>query len=378
MRGLRKTGLIALISALASFGVLWGQKSQQISVRLTISLTGIGYKPETGCGYKGKDVPSDLTSLNDDDKLRLSFPSDGLLAVYRSACRPSLATIRSSDSKVREMEAWFVDPSTGKLVGTEAWPTAKRRWLNDRWDTQARIIPVQSGFLVHAGPFLYFYTFNREKKVQLPLDPDSRWAVKVVRPGSEIHLQEISDDESAVGRWLSSETLKQEHRQSEFAGITSASSKAAVTLLAHCLHIQPLSAKEYDLYCPASRDLGLPEFLNDSEVLAISGKSVVLLSLKSEKLWSREASSDHSIINDKISLRGNRFAILLRGRTTFDGTEVPKHKESVVVYDSEKRIQIFHSVVAGEFEVTDFALSPDGKALAVLKADNIQIYDLEN
>jgi len=274
------------------------------------------------------------------------------------------------------MEAWFLDPRNGKLIGTDTWPTVKRRWLNHRWDTQARIIPVQSGFLVHAGHFLDFYTFNREKKVLLPLDPDSRWAVTVVRPGREIHLQEISDDETAVGRWLFSETLKQEHRQSEFAGITSASGKAAITKLAHCLHIQPLSAKEYDLYCPESRDLGLPEFLNDSEVLAVSGKSVTLLSLTGEKLWSREVSSDHSITNDKISLRGNRFAISLRGRTKFDGIEIPKHKEAIFVYDSENRSQIFHSVVGGEFEVQDFALSPQGKVLAVLKADSIDIYIL--
>src|SRR5215471_14070463 len=207
-------GLVALLLALASIGGSWGRKSEQRSARLTIGLASIGYRPENGCGYKGNDVPSDLTSLNDDDKLRLSFLSGGLLAVYRSACHPGLATDRGSDSKVRIMEAWFLDPRDGKLVGTDTWSTIKRKWLNDRWDTQARIIPVESGFLVHVGNTLEFYTFNREKKVLLPLDPDSRWAVKVVRPGREIHLQENLGD-GAVGRWLIAETLKQEHRQSE-------------------------------------------------------------------------------------------------------------------------------------------------------------------
>src|SRR4051812_48194591 len=68
-RKMKRVGLIALVSALASFSVSWSQNSQQISVRLTISLTGIGYKAETGCGHKGEDVPSNLTSLNDDDKV---------------------------------------------------------------------------------------------------------------------------------------------------------------------------------------------------------------------------------------------------------------------------------------------------------------------
>jgi len=352
----------------------WGQTPTGQNGTVVIHLASAGYKPDVGCSYAGKDIPRDLTLLNDDDKLRLLFVNDALLVVYRSTCRQS-SMVQGSDPRVWQMDAWFFDPKTGKLIGVDTWPTVKRRWVNDRWDTQARILGVDSGFVVHAGNSLSLYSLDRKKKASLPLEESRSWAVKVVPGGRELHLQGIYGDE-ARGEWLSTDTLALEHSKQEFAGVTSASSDAVVSQRAHCIRLDPMNGAPHDLYCPASRDLGIPVFVSDTAVLAVSGRSVVLLSGEGQKLWSREVHSGHHISSHNVSLSGNRFALALSGRTTFDGTLVPAHKQAVFVYDSEKRTLIFHSVVGREFELKDFALSPDGGALAVLKGDSIEIYTL--
>src|SRR4029077_7511194 len=128
----------------------------------------------------------------------------------------------------RSMEAFFVSPRTGKLVSRKTWPTIQRRFLNERWDTQARIMAVQGGFLVHAANSLTLYSSNLEPKGKLTLEDGPEFAITVAPLGRTFHRQSIQVDNQAEGEWFDSNTLVKLHSQHEMAGVTSASDQAVV------------------------------------------------------------------------------------------------------------------------------------------------------
>ena len=213
---------------------------------LEIRLRDLGYQPTKEYRYPGTGIPRDLSILNDDSKKRLAFVNDRLLTIYFSHLP---VTENGSAADSMSMEALFVDPNSGSLISRKTWATRKRKWLNERWDTQARILPVRDGFLVHAGDSLILYSADQQERAKLSLDDTSGWAAVVAPLGDTIHLQRISDDNTAEGRWLASGSLKQIQTQKESAGIVSASDHAVVTKLAHCVQLQTIGEPPRDLCC---------------------------------------------------------------------------------------------------------------------------------
>ena len=116
------------------------------------------------------------------------------------------------------MEAFFLKSSNRRVYSRKTWPTIRRRWLNERWDTQARIVAVPGGFLIHAENSLVLYSSEREQKGNLPLETGLRWAVTVAPIGRTIHLQRIHDDNQAEGEWRTSDGLTKLRTQNEMAG----------------------------------------------------------------------------------------------------------------------------------------------------------------
>jgi hypothetical protein len=344
---------------------------------LEIRLRDLGYQPTQEHHYPGTGIPRDLSILNDDSKKRLAFINDKLLAVYFSHLP---VTENGGAAESRSMEALFVDPSSGSLVLRRTWATRKRKWVNGRWDTQARILPVRDGFLVHAGNSLILYSADQQEKARVSLDEPFSWAALVAVLGRTVHLQRITEGNTADARWLTSDTLKQLETQKEVPGVTSASDHAVVTKLAHCAQLQAVGEPTRDLCCYDPCRLGLPEFLSDKEILSVFPNGFVVLSDHGEKLWGREitVTGNRIIANHIRSLEGNRFAIAVSSdrNIVFDQMQIAKGHPTVLVYDRSSRTHIFalsHGPVAEPFE---FAFSPAGNILAVLVGDAVRLYKI--
>jgi hypothetical protein len=348
-------------------------ESSKPSAFLEIHLADLGYRPTQDYHYPGTGIPRDISILNDDYDKRLTFIDQNTLAVYQSHYQPQNQKDGSQES--RNMEAFFVNPQTGKLIVRKTWPTIKRRFLNERWDTQARIFAVAGGFLVHAGNALTLYSAGLEQKAQLALEDGPRWAVTVAPLGRTIHLQRIYPDNQADGEWFDSDSLKKLRSQHEMAGITSASDQAVVDKLARCLQLQVVSEVARNLYCDNPNRLGLPLFLSESEILAVRYKGFTVWSTKGEMLWGREGSV--RIGSHKRSLNGNRFAILMTGNSgLFDQVKIPKKQEVIILYDRDTKSKIFQLTMERSAELNAYELSPDGSVLAILLGDAVRLYKI--
>jgi hypothetical protein len=368
-------GLLTLAgSGTAKDGADPNKDGNQISF-LEIRLRDLGYRPTEEYHYPGTGIPRDLSILNNDSKKRLAFISDKLLAIYFSHL-PAAENGGAAES--RSMEALFVDPNLGSLVSRKTWATRKRKWLNERWDTQARILPVRDGFLVHAGDSLVLYSADQQEKAKVSLDDTSGWAAAVAVLGRTVHLQRITEGDTAEGRWLGSDTLKQLKTQREVTGIASASDHAVVTKLAHCVQLQEIGEPSRDLCCYDPCRLGLPEFLSDTEILSAYRDGFIVLSDHGEKLWGREVavSGNRIIANQVMSLDGNRFAIAVSSdhNIVFDQVQIAKRRPTVLVYDRSSRTRIYVLALGSVAEPFEFALSPNGNTLAVLVGNTLRLY----
>jgi hypothetical protein len=339
---------------------------------LELKLADLGYPPAQDYHYPGTGIPRDLSILNDDYKKRLTFIDQNTLVIYQSHYQTQNQKDGLPES--RYMEAFFVNPQTGALIVRKTWPTIKRRFMNERWDTQARILAVSGGFLVHARNALTLYSAGLEQKAQLTLENGPRWAVTVAPLGRTVHLQRIYEDNQADGEWFASDTFTKLRSQHEMAGITSASDYAVVDKLAHCLQLQAVGEAARNLYCDNPSRLGLPVFLNDSEVLAVRYKGFAVWSTNGEMLWSREAPV---MIVSRRSLNGNRFALWMTGNNdAFDGVKLPKGEVVIIVYDRDTRSRVFQMTSGRSTEPGSLDLSPDGSLLAVLFGDNVRLYKI--
>lgn len=145
-------------------------------------------------------------------------------------------------------------------------------------------------------------------------------------------------------------------------------------MLAHCLQLQAVGQAPRNLSCADPTHLGLPLFLTGSEVLSVYRKGFTILSTDGQTLWSRGVPGGHPIGEHRRSLNGNRFAILIIGRTVFDQVNVPAKHWAILVYDRVKRAQVFHLISGEDNARIDFEFSPDGSMLAVLVDDVIRLY----
>lgn len=345
---------------------------------LEIRLHDLGYQPEPEYRYPGTGVPRDLSILNEDSKKRLAFVSDKVLAVYFSHL-PALPNNKGLATDSLSMEAFFVDPNLGSLISRKTWATRKRKWLNERWDTQARILPVREGFLVHAGNSMILYSTDQQEKAKISLDDQFLWAATVPPLGRTVHLQQIEDDNNAEGEWLASDTLHKIATQRESAGVTSASDNAVVTELAHCVQLQSVGESPRDLCCHDPCRLGLPEFLSSTEILNVYPNGFEILSDRAEMLWGREAAGRNTriIASHERSLDGSRFAIALTSdrNIVFDQVNVAKGQTTILIYDRSGRNRIF-ALPLGVVEQLSFCISPNGSVLAVIIDDAIRLYNV--
>ena len=354
-----------------------------------LDLRTFGFKLPTRTGH---GTVGNLAELFDDVRARVVFVDPRQLAVYFSDGTPE----GPAGQPATRMEAFFVDTDARKLVSHEVWHTRKRRFFSERYDTQARIMPIAQGFLVHAENSLTAYSPSHAKIHEIELDPSQEWAA-IVAPRGKTFFLEHSDPGVvtetngvsfvqqagslvAQGDWLDSATFERLRGVDIFPGMAmSVSDEGFVTRAKRCIDFQRVGAAPNHVCCGDPCGYGTPLFLEDGEVVSFYLSGFKLLSTGGQVLWGRDASDpqDHLIEDCKHSLDGNRFAISIHWDRSaeFDHTRVPGRSRAIIVYDRSKRAKIFDVLIESK-DISEFALSPDGRRLAILIGTTLSVYGL--
>jgi hypothetical protein len=394
---------IVLLLALEE-GATSTEKVPQPAPTSTVDLAILGYSKANPVYPSNKESFRDLTLLMQDEDSRLSFVSGNVLAVYFN--RPSDKTeAGASATPTYRMEVFFLNLDSGKLIEHRTWTTLKRQWFNDSYDTEGRIMEVHAGFLVHASGKLELYSPDLRLVRSHDLRGDSSgptgmWSVAVAPGGDTIHIQPSAQQASQVrhgsvsyftgegeaeGSWLRSDSFEKIGSQLYFGGPDSISNDALVTKRAHCLDLQRIGERSRHLSCSKPAADGIPMFLNDREILSVHYAGFSLLSTQGTEAWT-VGGPDPGIRRTLLvgshqrSMDGSRFAISLtayKKKVEFDGIPVARSPlETMAVYDETCRRSIF-SVSTPEGRADSvFALSPDGRTLAVLAGATVSIYRL--
>lgn len=367
-----------------------GKKPQPAPTSI-VDLAILGYGKAKPVYRSNTESFRDLTLLMQDDHSRLSFVSADTLAVYFTS--PSY-----------QMEVFFLDVDSGKLIEHRTWKTFKRQWFNDSYDTEGRVMAVHTGFLVQARGKLELYSPDlRLVNTYDPCADDSgctgMWSVAVAPGGDTIHVQPSAQTNQvrlgsvsyftgtgeAEGSWLRSSSFQRIGSQLYFSGPDSISNDAIVTKRAHCLDLQRIGEPSRHLSCSKPAADGLPMFLNDHEILSVHYTGFSVLSTQGTEVWTVGVRSGHSprILlagSHQRSMDGSRFAISLtayKKKVEFDGMPIARSPlDTVVVYDETCRQRVFGVTPHEDPADSAFALSPDGRTLAVLTGMAISIYKL--
>lgn len=360
-------------------------KTPDVVPSLEIQLLALGFQPPVSTHYSNEVALANPALLMDNTRTRLTFVDENTLAVYFSHLYKSgdpIGAPASSPDSTGLMEAFFIDTNSGSLISRKTWETRRRRWFNDLYDTQARIIAVQDGFLVHAKNTLRLYSTDLQQKRELPLTDSDIVSAQVAPLGRTIHLglQNGIDAKSAEGEWLNSNTFEKLYAETENAGVMSSSDDAVVERMFQCIDLLKAGESPRELCCgkPCS-DAGA-DFLTDKEIVLGYNRGFRVLSTSGEVLWGRDGPEvrDYLVEDYKRSLNGNRLAISLYGshRIVFDQITIPKEPyHTILVYDESKRDRVF-TISAKSLDPIGLALSPNGQILAVLTGTVIRLYKI--
>ena len=396
--------LFLAIACLIGFAVvapLLAKEAQPLPSAM-IDLSTLGYRKANAVHVSDKEAFRNSALFMQDDQSRLSFVSPNTLAVYFTLL------FNGTDAETRpssgyQMEAFFVDVDARKLIKRQNWNTLKRQWFNDSYDTEGRVIEVHNGFLVHAGGMLELYTpdLRLVNKYNLCTDePECKgmWSVKAAPGGDVIYVQPFAQLNQvrrgtvsyfagageANGRWLRSESFQKIGNQNYFGGPDSISNNAIVTEMAHCLDLQGIGEPSHHLSCSNPVAYGFPTFLNDREILSVHDDGFSVLSTEGTEIWTKGGSDPSGrrtffVGSHRRSMDGARFAVSLSGskKVEFDGVRLARGPfETIVVYDEKCRQRVFNVTYRIGARDSDFALSPDGRTLAVLAGAAINVYKL--
>jgi hypothetical protein len=369
-----------------------------------IDLRTLNYRTPEIPNYANREIFSDLSLLFQDVHAHLEFVSEKEFAVYFSDAVGERVTARNSQSTAPEsdhhMQAFLLNSDDGDLVSHLVWQTRERRFFNVRYDTQARMMGVKGGFLVHANNTLAFYSADLQKKQEIQLNPSLEYAA-MVAPGGDVFFLEqgspgvpnssggvstVANGDSehlpvAHGEWRSSETFEKLRGMDLFPGSAeSVSSDAFAGTWFKCIDVQRVGVSRNHLSCTDPYRYGQPMFLSDSELVLNYPGGFQVLSTSGDVLWEREISSAHmayDLYDCVRSLDGSRFAmsVLAYRKIEFENTKIPKRWFAVLVYDRSQRNKVLLVALKSE-QAPLIALSPEGDRLAILRGTTLSLYKL--
>ncbi len=367
-----------------------------------IDLRALNFAQPKIPNYSNSDIFSDISLLFQDVHAHVEFVSESELVVYSSQIVDERVVARNGQSPAPEpahsMQAFFVDTDDGNLISHQVWQTRRRTFFNTKTDSQAQIMPVRDGFLVHANNTLALYSGDLHKKQEIQLDPFSEYAA-MVAPGGDVFFLERSSPGVVVrsgsvsmvvnadsglltgyGEWRSSETFEKLRSVDLYPGAAqSVSSDSFAERWYLCVDLQRADSSQSHLCCGDPCRYGQAMFLDDHEIVMQVRSGFQVLSTSGEVLWRREDPNwnNFGVDDDARSLDGSRFAMLLFAyrKIGFDDTKIPKRWFAVFVYDRAQRTKVFSVVLKSE-NAPAFALSPQGDRLAILNGSTLLLYKI--
>lgn len=352
--------------------------------RWTISLKNYGWVPprfESDRSFFRDFTIAKLMAV--DDNTRLLFNSNDALAAYE--------TVQQGDdwrTAKRTLRAFFLQADSGSLGNTREWQTCVRK-DEGSGDSESRMIALDSGrFLVDACGTLTVYATDLSVVRQYKLERDSPidiWAVQSVDEGKQIFLRHELLGVLSVGyEWRDTDTfslLNSQHGDVyQGRGVRGADDGTFIAGGPYRTRVFVPGAPPRDLCTdPRCGDVSA-EVVMGTRYLVIRSywDGIGVVDRDRDLLWfnspSRGGQQHDMSFGHVVTSSGRRFAVSVAGcskKAVFDSVRV--RSNMIFVYDVTDSKYLF----AQPFEeLSDFALSPDGKRLAVLNGDKISLFDI--
>jgi hypothetical protein len=337
-----------------------------------------------------------LTKLEGlDENTRVLFVDDDVIVVYHTKQRG-----KDWRTASRQIEAFFISARDGSLLSRKEWPTAVRGSESDLQDSEGRLIPLSNGrFVVFANHAMMLYDSNRELVRQKTLESSASsdlWSAQPVAGGRKIFLRhQSSPKQQTTYYWLASDTLLPVSQMPGFRGQNfSATATAGEDFVLMVLGFSDAgittgigkieldgSAKVIcsDQFC---REGG--SVVVSSHCIAVSGRrGIGVVDPQQGLIWSKRIPPVSNLNGFQFghirsAISGDRFAVWVTASPEVVYDSVKIHSSpTLLIYDCEgsrhpPTVQI--EPANGGF---DFALSPDGRELAIFDGARIKLYEVE-
>ena len=320
-----------------------------------------------------------------DDRTRVVFLNEDLIVVYHT--RHDGKEWRTAP---RFMEAFFLRAQDGSLLSKQSWPTGLRKSLDDRIDSQSRLIPLDGGrFVVFTNAMMTLYGPDLKLLKQHTLEPSTStdyWGAQTIDSGKGIVLRHESTLEPTY-LWLTSDTLQANYQMQAYrgrdysigAGVAGENSvferaRPGILMIDRDQRVKTICDD------PLCRESGSLCVLS-TNYLGWSGRSGIgIVDRERGLVWSKLVHSQYQHkgfqFGDVQPARsGTKFALWVTAnkRAFFDEVEIKA--VTILVYDFAN-LKERPSVLRIKPIRPDwcFALSPNGTKMAVFDGSNVQIY----
>ncbi len=357
----------------------------------TVELKTYGWKPAktqpNRAFFKGGDLEK-LEAI--DDNTHLVFLSDSRIAVFHTKTEGV-----DWQTAPRELEAFFVNASDGTLAGKKQWSTILRGSESGLIDSESRLFPLTSGrFLAVASRTMLLYDENSKLLNQKRLEPSGSgdlWSVQVVDDGRKIFLRHQSAVKQQTSyQWLDGDALRPFAEMPGPSGLNfSAVVRAGNNFILTALPLPSRGITEVNLDGSTKLTCSEP-ICRDDHAEAVSSKSVIIsgrrgigvVDLDRGLLWSREnpvapSLNEFQFGDISTASSADMFSVWITstGKRKFDGVSVSQIP-TIFVYRVGTGKLVFTIPLKAKSGHFDFALSPDGRSLAVFDGAAASVYSI--
>ena len=322
---------------------------------------------------------------------RVAFVDDKTIVAYHSR----QITEHDQRKPGRYLEAWFLQSNDGSLRRKTQWHTAVRK-DNGQADSEGRIFSYSNGkFIVDADGTITLYDASLRTITQQRLEPfgaTDMWGLQLLEDG-ELFLRYESLTQSSVRyEWRDGSTfqllrsmpgsiMRGRNVRSANRGLITQCKGGGVCVLDPTGQIHIVCN---DSFC-RDEDVNVNALIG-THMLGISSfrRGVGVVDDARGLLWFDEAAPrthgapDCQMGETRVARSGARFGVWVSGyhNCVFDSTDVSSLPLIIFVFDATNPRSIFR-VQIDRRGTMDFALSQDGRAMAVLNGSEVSLYRIE-
>ena len=367
-----------------------GRRNNEPTPAARIELQRLGFRPYLQKYQSDREFFKHPYFL-DDYNPRVAFIDDDTLIVFYTSKDGEIDSGKASDVARNAkliLHALLIDWHSQSLRKREEWETTARRAISTFIDSQSLIFPLSDRkFLVHAGDQLLLYSEDGQvlRKRALPVAVTGEsWNVRVAPGGRKFVLRHMYQGYQALAEneWLDAESFEVLARNTDNFGLATASEDSVAVWQPRTSLMTHKIGRDPEIICATGPCLRSSEvlFLHDDEILLQFQNGFGVLSSDGRILWSRENPNItmNALLGVESSLSGNRFALRFSSgrKISFDGFEL-RPENNLLVYDRDTQ-SVVVSIHPRKGSCCTYALSPDGRYLALFEQTDLLIYDLKD